>query len=37
MELKGPLTFEEQIEKMKSHGMIIDDEERAKKILAEIN
>lgn len=37
MELKGPLTFEEQIEKLKSHGMIIDDEEKVKKILAEIN
>ena len=28
MELKGPLTFEEQIKKLKSHGMIIDDEEK---------
>ena len=37
MELKGPLTFEEQIKKLKSHGMIIDDEEKVKKILAEIN
>lgn len=37
MELKGPLTFEEQIEKMKSHGMIVEDEDRVKKILAEIN
>ena len=37
MELKKPLTFEEQIEKLKSHGMIIEDEERVKKVLSEIN
>ncbi len=37
MELKGPLTFEEQIKKMKSHGMIVKDEDSVKKILAQIN
>lgn len=37
MELKKPMTIDEQIEKMKAHGMVIDDEEEAKRILAELN
>lgn len=37
MDLKIPMTFEEQIEKLKQHGMTIDDEAEAKKILSEIN
>lgn len=37
MNLKKPLSFEQQIEKLKSHGMVIEDEEKAKEVLAEIN
>lgn len=37
MELKEPLSFEKQIEKLKSHGMVMEDEARVKEILAEIN
>lgn len=37
MELKKPLSFEEQINKLKSHGMIVADEDRARVILAEVN
>ena len=37
MELKKPLTFDDLIEKLKSHGIVIDDEERAKDILEQIN
>lgn len=37
MDLKIPMTFEEQIEKLKYHGMVIEDEEKAKKLLSEIN
>lgn len=37
IELKKPLTFEEQIEKLKSHGLIIPDDDKAKKILCKIN
>lgn len=37
MILKEPLTFEKQIEMLKSHGMLIVDEEKAKQILVEIN
>lgn len=37
MDLKAPLTFDEQIEKLKSHGVIISDEVAAKKVLSEIN
>ncbi len=37
MDLKKPLTFDEQIEKLISHGMVISDKEKAKKILSQIN
>lgn len=37
MDLKIPMTFEEQIEKLKYHGMTIENEENAKKLLSEIN
>ena len=37
MELKEPLSFEKQIEKLKSHGMVMGDEAKVKEILAEIN
>lgn len=37
MDLKTPMTFDEQIEKLKEHGMIINDEENAKALLSEIN
>lgn len=37
MDLKEPLSFEKQIEKLKSHGMVMEDEEKVKEILAEIN
>lgn len=36
MELKEPLSFEKQIEKLKSHGMVMEDESKVKEILAEI-
>ena len=37
MELKEPLSFEKQIEKLYSHGMVMEDEARVKEILAEIS
>ena len=37
MELKKPITIEEQLEKIKSHGMIVEDDEVAKRILVETN
>ena len=37
MELKKPLSFEEQIERLKSHGMIIEDEDKAIYILKKIS
>lgn len=37
MELKKPLTFEEQVEKLRSHGMIINDLDFAIQILSEVN
>lgn len=37
MELKEPLSFEKQIEKLKSHGMVMEDEAKVKEILAKIN
>ena len=37
MELKPPLTFEEQIERLKQHGMIIDSKEAAIAILKQVN
>lgn len=37
MDLKIPMTIEEQIEKLKTHGLIIDDIEKAKRLLSEIN
>lgn len=37
MDLKVPTTIDEQLEKLKTHGMIITNEEEAKKILSEIN
>lgn len=37
MDLKKPLTFDEQIDKLISHGIIISDKEAAKEILKQIN
>lgn len=37
MDLKEPLTFEEQIQKLKDHGMIVADEEKALQVLKETN
>lgn len=37
MELKEPLSFEKQIEKLKSHGIVMEDEAKVKEILAKIN
>ena len=37
MDLKAPLTFNKQIERLKDHGISIADEDFAKKILQEIN
>ena len=37
MELKEPLSFEKQIGKLKSHGMVMEDEAKVKEILSEIN
>lgn len=37
MDLKKPLDFEEQIKRLKNHGMIIEDEEKAICILQKIN
>ena len=35
MDLKKPLDFEEQIKRLKDHGMIIEDEEKANKAYEE--
>lgn len=37
MDLKEPLSFEQQLEKLKCHGMAIEDEKETKEILAQIN
>lgn len=37
MDLKKPLTFEEQLQKLKEQGIVIDDEHKALQILKEIN
>jgi len=37
MNLKQPLTFEEQLQKLKKHGVIIANEEKALRVLKEIN
>lgn len=37
MDLKTPMTIEKQIEKLKTHGLIINDIEKAEKLLSEIN
>lgn len=37
MDLKKPLTFDEQLDKLVEHGMIISDREKAKEILKRIN
>ena len=37
MNLKAPKTYKEQIEQLKTHGMVFLDESRAEKILSEIN
>ena len=37
MDLKKPLTFDEQLDKLATHGMIIGDREKAKDILKRIN
>lgn len=37
MELKSPCSYDEQIEKLKSHGMIIENTENAKDILSKVN
>ena len=37
MELKAPLSLDGQIDKLKSHGMIITDDNRVKNILSRIN
>ena len=37
MDLKKPLTFDEQLDKLAAHGMIITDRENAKDILKRVN
>ena len=37
MDLKKPLTFDEQLDKLITHGMIISDREKAKDILKKVN
>ena len=37
MDLKKPLTFDEQLDKLASHGIIISDREKAKDILKRVN
>ena len=37
MDLKKPLTFDEQLDKLAAHGMIIRDREKAKDILKRVN
>lgn len=37
MDLKKPLTFDEQLDKLINHGMIVADREKAKDILKRVN
>ena len=37
MDLKKPLTFDEQLDKLIAHGMIVTDREKAKGILKRVN
>lgn len=37
MDLKKPLTFDEQLDKLIAHGMIVADREKAKDILKRVN
>ena len=37
MDLKKPLTFDEQLDKLASHGIIISDREKAKDVLKRVN
>lgn len=37
MDLKKPLTFDEQLDKLETHGMIIADREKAKDILKRVS
>ena len=37
MDLKKPLTFDEQLDKLIAHGMVISDREKAKDILKKVN
>lgn len=37
MDLKKPLTFDEQLDKLEAHGIIISDREKAKDILKRVN
>ncbi len=37
MDLKAPLSFNEQLEKLKEHGMLIDDESKAIEYLKQVN
>ncbi len=37
MDLKNPLTFNEQLDKLIAHGMVISDREKAKDILKRVN
>ena len=37
MDLKKPLTFDEQLDKLIAHGMVILDREEAKDILKKVN
>lgn len=37
MDLKNPLTFDEQLDKLVAHGMVISDREKAKDILKRVN
>lgn len=37
MDLKKPLTFDEQLDKLSTHGMIITDREKAKEVLQRVN
>ena len=37
MELKKPLTFEEQLERLITHGVVVEDKDKALRILSEVN
>ena len=37
MDLKKPLTFDEQVDKLVSHGIIVEDRKVAKRILQSVN